>query len=159
MNGSKRDSSAPLDRMDIWTFSNDVSDRLLIWNIVNIAFGLILGRRGGFLRGFASQNIGWGVINAVIAVIGRRLMQKRRIALDDLHDSQVQQVESRKIRLILAVNGLLDVLYVLAGRRLARSGRILSMQHGIGLGVMIQGVLLFLFDWRMFRRSFWVRPA
>jgi hypothetical protein len=162
MSDSNQLTSVPASEMrdvDVWKFSADVSDRLLAWNVFNIITGLILGRRGGFLRGFASQNIGWGLINSVIALLGHRFNRRRMATLDDPADPNVQQAESRNLRLILAFNGMLDILYVFAGRRLARGAKLLSMRRGIGLGVMVQGALLFLFDWKMFRRSFWIKPS
>lgn len=156
MSDSKQLTSVPAGEMrdpDIWKFSADVSGRLLTWNIFNMIAGLTLGRHGGFLRGFASQNIGWGLINSAIAILGDRANRRRLSALEDPSDPVVQQTERRNLRLILAVNGLLDVLYILIGRRVTRSARPLSTRQGIGFGVMVQGVLLFLFDWQMFRRS------
>lgn len=160
MNGSKRNLSRPAgEPMDIWRFTTDVSDRLLVWNAVNIAVGLVLGRRGRFLRGLGSQNLAWGAVNTAIALIGRRVSEKRMQALDDPYVLEEQRKQTRNLRMLLAANGLLDVLYVLAGRRVARRGRILSARRGLGLGIMAQGALLFLFDWRMYRRSFWVKIA
>ncbi len=162
MSHSNQLTSVPASEMrdiDVWKFSADVADRLLAWNVFNIITGLVLGRRGGFLRGFASQNIGWGLINSAIALLGHRFNRRRMATLDDPADPNVQQAESRNLRLILAFNGLLDILYVFAGRRLARGAKLLSMRRGVGLGVMVQGALLFLFDWKMFRRSFGIRSS
>ena len=162
MSDSSRLTSAPASEMrdiDVWKFSADVSDRLLAWNVFNIITGVILGRRGGFLRGFASQNIGWGLINSGIALLGHRFNRRRMESLEDPADPSVQQAERRNLRLILAFNGLLDILYVFAGRRLTRGAKLLSMRRGVGLGVVVQGALLFLFDWKMFRRSFWIRSS
>ena len=162
MNASNQLTSAPASEprnIDVWKFSADVSDRLLEWNIFNIITGVILGRRGGFLRGFASQNIGWGLINSAIAVLGHRFNRKRMATLDDPSDQSVQQTESRNLRLILAVNGLLDILYMVAGRRLARGAKPLSTRRGVGLGIVVQGALLFFFDWLMLRRSFRIRNS
>ncbi len=158
MNGLSEDIVATAEtRMDIWRFTTDVSDRLLIWNAANILIGLMLGRRGRFLRGVGSQNIGWGLMNIAIALVGRRLSEKRRQAQPDPSATDVLRHETRNLRLLLGGNGLLDVLYILVGRRVASRGRILSSRRGVGLGIMLQGVLLFLFDWRMYRRSFWIR--
>jgi hypothetical protein len=162
MSDSKQLTSAPsndISLTDIWKFSADVSDRLLAWNVFNVIIGLILGRGRGFLRGFASQNIGWGMINGAIALLGQRLNRRRMDALDDPSDLSVQAAESRNLRLILAFNGLLDILYMLGGRRLARSTRLFSMRRGIGVGVLVQGALLFFFDWQMLRRSFRIKSS
>jgi hypothetical protein len=160
MLNSKLDTwSSVAKRMDIWRFTRDVSDRLLLWNAANIAVGLMLGRRGGFMRGFGSQNVAWGIVNAAIAFIGRRVSEKRMRALDDPFALEEQRMQIRNLRLLLAVNGVLDVTYMIAGKRVASRGRILSARRGIGLGIMLQGLLLFLFDWRMYRRSFQIAPT
>jgi len=162
MSDANQLTSVPVSEIsdtDVWKFSADISDRLLAWNLFNIITGVILGRRGGFLRGFASQNIGWGLINSLIAVLGHRFNRRRMAMLDDPADPNVQQAESRNLRLILAFNSMLDILYVFAGRRLARGAKLLSMRRGVGLGVMVQGALLLLFDWKMLRRSFGIRPS
>lgn len=162
MSDSKQLTSAPVSNLaenDIWKFSADISERLLAWNMFNIVVGLILGRRGGFLRGFASQNVGWGLINSVIALIGHRMNSKRMTALADPSDGSVQAVESRNLRMILALNGLLDILYMMAGRRVTRGAKLFSVRHGIGVGIMVQGALLAFFDWQMLRRSFWIKPS
>ena len=162
MSDSKQLTLAPASDtrdMDIWKFSSEVSNQLLTWNIFNIVAGVILGKRGGFLRGFASQNIGWGLINSAIALIGERFNRRRRAALNNPTSPSILAAESRNLRLILAVNGLLDVIYMILGRRLARGAKPFSMRRGIGMGVVLQAVLLFFFDWQMFRRSFWIKPS
>jgi hypothetical protein len=162
MSDTKQLTSAPASEMrdiDVWKFSANVSDRLLAWNVFNIIAGLILGRGRGFLRGFASQNIGWGLVNSAIAILGHRFNRRRMAALNNPADPSIQEAESRNLRLFLAFNGLLDLLYVLAGRRLARGARLFSVRRGAGLGAMVQGALLFLFDWQMLRRSFWIKPS
>lgn len=162
MNGLKHDTSTaatnPNNRLDIWQFSADVSDRLMLWNAVNIAVGLFLsGRRSPFVRGVASQSIGWGIINILIGLLGKRANANRHARLANPYAPDVQARDTRNLRLLLGGNGLLDVLYIIGGWRLLRRSQQASWR-GAGLGIMVQGALLFVFDWRMFRRSFFVRP-
>lgn len=160
MNSSSKNTSAeaevaPPAGLDIWQFSADVSNRLMVWNAVNIGLGVQLSRGAGFLRGIGSQGIGWGLINMAIGLIGRRSGGRRYEALENPYENDVQRRDTRNLRLLLAVNGALDVLYMLGGLRYARGARD-SFRRGMGIGIVIQGALLFLFDWQMFRRSFFL---
>lgn len=158
MNGLRQDTSrAPNSALDIWQFSADVSNRLLLWNAVNFALGLFMSRIGGFWRGLGSQNIGWSIINIGIAVVGKRAGKKRYERLVDPYDLNTQRRDIRNLSLLLAVNGVLDLLYMLAGFRLARGAR-RPVRRGIGLGILVQGFMLFAFDWHMFRRSLCIMP-
>ena len=158
MNGLRHDTSrAPNSALDIWQFSADVSNRLLLWNGVNFALGLLMSRIGGFWRGFGSQNIGWSIINIGIAIFGKRAGTKRFERLVDPYELNTQRKDIRNLRLLLAVNGVLDLFYMLAGFRLARGAR-RPVRRGIGLGILVQGFMLFAFDWRMVRRSLYIRP-
>lgn len=157
MNGSRHDTSpAQSDGMDIWQFSSDVSNRLLFWNSLNVAAGLLIGRGSRFWRALASQNVGWGAINIAIAVFGKRSSTKRQSTLSEPFSIAVQRRDTRRLRVLLAANGVLDLVYMAGGFRLARRSKHLA-RRGIGLGVLVQGLLLFVFDWRMLRRSFYIR--
>lgn len=161
MNGSSPDISRTIESPpDVWQFSDDMTGRLFTWNVFNVLAGLIFGRRVGFLRGFASQNVGWGLINIALAMIASRQYALRRESVEDPAEPEIQAAETRKLRLLLAGNGLLDVVYMLIGRRIARGrGSLLAARRGIGVGIVVQGALLFFFDWWMFRRSFRIRSS
>ena len=81
MSDSNQRTSAQASEMrssDVWKFSTDVSDRLLTWNMLNIVTGMILGRSGGFLRGFASPKM--ADKRAEISQKGGRSVPKERRA-------------------------------------------------------------------------------
>jgi hypothetical protein len=133
--------------MSIWQFSRILSQRLLVWNLVNLAAGLLLIQRGGFWRGVGSQCLGWGTINIGIALGGRFLTERRRSTLADPEAPSVVNQEARSLRRILWINAGLDVLYMLGGWRLAAvRGAEDAQWRGIGQGIMLQGGLLLLFD-------------
>ncbi len=133
--------------INIWQFNEMLSRRLLAWNILNIATGLVLTCRAGFWRGFGSQSIGWGFFNVGIAIIGRTVTRRRVAALDDPYATDVIVKEARNLRRILWINTGLDVLYMLGGWQFARNqGRHNEARRGAGWGIVLQGWLLFIFD-------------
>jgi hypothetical protein len=131
--------------MSIWQFYNVLSQRLLTWNVANIAFGLLLLPLRPFWRGFGSQNIGWGLINIGIAVFGGLMTERRFAGLPDPHQPDVVVKESANLRRILWINTALDVLYMLGGLRWAQT-RKNRFARGAGWGIVLQGTLLFVFD-------------
>lgn len=131
----------------IWVFNRRLSRWLTGWNIVNILVGIVILRRGGFWRGVGSQNIGWGLINIGIAVIGTRVTQGRYDSLENPESPAILEKETRNLRRLLLVNAFLDLLYVAGGRRFAQgAGAEDSRRRGMGVGIMIQGALLFVWD-------------
>ncbi len=131
--------------MTIWDFNKRVTRWLLRWNLVNIAFGLLIAGRGEKARGIASQNIGWGAINIGIAQFGSVGTRRRYAALPDPDAKEVIQQETRNLRRVLLVNSGLDLLYILGGKRYMKA-RTSPRDKGIGQGIMIQGALLLVFD-------------
>lgn len=133
--------------MRIWEFNETLSERLFSWNIVNVFVGLILSLLKPFWQGIGSQSVGWGLINIAIAIVGSRVADRRYRNLTDPLDIEVTLRESRNLRRILWVNTFLDVIYVLGGLRLAQTrGKKDQMWRGMGIGIVIQGAMLFIFD-------------
>lgn len=136
----------------IWWFQGRVSTLLFNWNVINIAIGLMTGRHKGFWRGFGSQAVGWGVINVLIAGVGAHFGAKRRASLPDAESPQVFDRERANLRNVLWVNWALDMLYIWGGwRALRRAKPEQAERAGLGAGVMVQGLLLLLFDTWMLR--------
>lgn len=132
--------------MTIWQFQDALARRLLTLNIANIALGVLIALRGGFWRGLGSQNVGWGLINIIIGLLGRQA-SRRRAESANAFESATLIREGRNLRRILWLNAGLDLLYMLAGWQTARRARPdEQLRRGIGWGVVIQGGLLFLFD-------------
>ena len=93
-------------------------------------------------RGVGEQYVGWGVINALIALIGRQGASRQRSAAPS--DAAAQK---RTLSRLLWVNTGLDVLYVLGGWRAMRGrGSADARWRGRGLGIVLQGGFLFFFD-------------
>lgn len=133
--------------MNIWQFQETLSSRLIRINVVNALIGLALNRAGGFWKGVGSQAFGWAIINIAIGYFGRRGTRKRLDEIDAPNSPEVQRKESRKLRNILLVNCFLNPLYILGGWRFMQTrGKNAPLQRGIGVGIMIQGALLAVFD-------------
>lgn len=152
MSNSKHDSS-PAETQDMWAFNEQVSRWLFNWNALNFIAGLILQRGGKLSRAVGSQNMGWAVINIAIALFGSQGGRKRKAALANPADALVQTREKRNLTRILWVNWGLDFLYVAGGARYATSGtRPSAWRVGTGLGIMLQGALLLVFDSLLLRQ-------
>lgn len=128
--------------MTIWGFSAQVSRRLLIWSGFSIAAGLLMLPAKPFWRGFGAQAIGWGVIDAGIALAGQWFAQRRQ-----QNDSPALRTEeARNLKRLLWINAGLDVVYILGGLWWARHKRDNAFGRGTGWGIVVQGAFLLLFD-------------
>ncbi len=134
----------------IWDFQEALTRRLLLWSALSmIAGGALLLFGDAFWRGFGLQALVWGVIDAGIAIFGRRSANKRLSqAVDSGADlAALADREARNLRRLLWINTGLDVLYVLGGIILLRTlGQGDPFAAGNGWGVIVQGAFLFLFD-------------
>jgi len=132
---------------DIWQFQAQLAEKLLAWSGASVAGGissLLLGAR--FSRGFGSQCVGWGTIDALIALFGLRSASTTANA-PDAHTPERQTRERASLRRILWINFGLDVGYVAGGTALALThGERDRFLRGVGWGVAFQGGFLFLFD-------------
>lgn len=130
----------------IWGFHRKLARRLLLWSGLSIIAGLlILLSPEPFWRGFASQYIGWGVIDAIIAVVGRLATKKKHKALAPEALDAASLKEAASLRRILAINTGLDVLYVLGGLAVIYF-MTEPVWRGVGWGIVVQGGFLFVFD-------------
>lgn len=143
------DTPAP---QDIWQASEEISRRLLGWNMLNLVGGALASLLAGKnyrLRGVAGQAVGWGMINAAIAILGRKATRQRALKPDARRPERLRK-EARNLRVLLWVNAGLDVLYMIGGLALARRAKgdtpKAEMQRGTGLGIVMQGAFLFIFD-------------
>ena len=134
------------DNENIWEFQAKLSGRLFMINMLNMSLGERLIRRKGFWRAFGIQALVWGIINIGIAVLGRIMSNKRMDKLENPLDDAVMKKETRNLRMILWFNAGLDVLYMLIGLRFIRKSNGKPKKQGTGFGIMLQGLLLFVFD-------------
>lgn len=131
--------------MSFWDFSAVLTRRLMQWSMVSAALGLLMSARGGFWAGVGSQFIGWAAVNLGITYFGTRGTNQRRARLGkDAHTQAVQVREARGLRRLLLINAGLDVLYMLGGALMMR--RQGERTRGAGLGIVLQGAFLFVFD-------------
>ncbi len=130
----------------IWDFQDALTRRLLLWSALSVFAGALLLIFGdAFWRGFGLQAVVWGVIDAGIAVFGRRASEKRR--LSNLGGPSIMEKEARSLRRLLWINTGLDVLYVAGGIVLIYTiGQDDAFARGNGWGIVVQGGFLFLFD-------------
>ena len=127
--------------MNIWKYQRTIIRGLLQWSLLSLVAGFFMlpGRR--FWREMGKQFVGWGIVNMGIVYVGMRMSEERRAALPDPNDAEIVQRETESLRRLLEVNTLLDVVYMAGGRVLMLRG-----SRGSGLGILIQGTFLFLFD-------------
>lgn len=122
-----------------YDFQDAVGRTLLVWGGANVVAGAAAQASGNpFLKQFGMQALVWGAIDAALALLGLRGAAKKRAERSD------QTVQARRFRLIVALNALLDVGYIAGGVALARNGR--NERAGMGIGVIVQGAFLLLFD-------------
>ncbi|MFO7661732.1 MAG: hypothetical protein R6X18_03975 [Chloroflexota bacterium] len=133
--------------MGFWKFQDRLTLWLLSWGMASIASGLMLGRsEDDFRRGIGEQFVGWGVINAVIAVLGQRGSLKKR-RLPDANEVESLSRERNKLKRLLWINTGLDVVYMAGGWRAVQTrGQMDERWRGRGWGIIFQGGFLFFFD-------------
>lgn len=158
----------------IWDSHRTVTGSLLAWNVLNILGGaalmVVMGRKANdqpptdpqaMLRAVGGQAVAWGMINSGIALVGGAFT-RRREKKADAHTPSVMHRETRNLRRLLWVNAGLDVLYMVGGLSMVGRARQLASSPatpepgkqqirpatlcGTGIGIGIQGMLLFLFD-------------
>ena len=134
--------------MNIWDFQTRLTNRLLVWSALSVAFSaLTIFSTSPFLRGLGIQFFVWGVIDSAIAFFGARASAKKRLKMQGQASAESEAKESRWLENILWVNTGLDVLYILGGVWLIKTwGADDLLWRGHGLGVVIQGGFLFVFD-------------
>lgn len=129
----------------IASFQSQLTMRLLAWGLFNVIIGALLqGTSSPLWRAFGQQSIGWGAINVALAVFGRRGL-RRKLARG--YPTEEAQRDAHTLWRILWINTGLDVLYIAGGWKLARSrGDVDAKTRGHGVGVVVQGAFLFIFD-------------
>lgn len=126
-------------------FQKRLTTRLLVWSALSVVAGAILQWAAApFWRAFGQQGLGWGVIDAGIALLGQRGLT-RKLARGYPASEQIK--DTRMLRRVLWVNAGLDVLYVAGGLKLMDTGgRRDERARGHGAGIVLQGAFLLIFD-------------
>lgn len=134
--------------MTVWDVYRTITRRLLVWSGLSVCAGIVSLLLGlPFWRGFGIQAVAWGVVDAVIAVLGDGAARRRRAGLADPLARTRLLLEERNLRRLLLINTGLDVLYVAGGAALALTLGTGGLQwRGHGWGIVMQGAFLFAFD-------------
>ena len=134
--------------MDVWTFSSQLTRRLLFWSGLSVLISAaIVFSSNPFLRGLGIQFFAWGVIDAAIAYFGAKASEKKRSRLGGSASAEAEAKESRWLERILWINTGLDVFYVFGGLWLMQTWGMNSLLwKGHGVGIIIQGGFLLFFD-------------
>ena len=132
---------------DIWQFQAQLSRQLLRWSGLSIGAGAVIAATSGrFRRGFGTQAIGWGLVDAAIAWVGLHLARTKAAALE-AHAPRMQQEAEDALQRVLWINTGLDVAYVAGGIALtATKEREDQFRRGTGWGIVVQGGFLLAFD-------------
>ena len=132
--------------MSIWQFQKALTLRLLAWAFACIVGGVWLLRLSQFWRGIGSQFVGWGAINALIALFGSASASHRMKTHPEALEPEFMDKETRSLTRLLWLNTFLDVLYMAGGFSWASRRKDQNFQRGIGWGIVVQGAFLFFFD-------------
>lgn len=132
--------------MNIFQYQNKISKRLLRWSGISIAVGLLMRFGGKFGKNFGNQFISWGLINSGIAIGGDIAKRNRIDKMDNPGKPEIKRKEAQNLTRLLWLNAGLDVLYMLGGFIWAKRDKGDGAARGNGIGIIIQGLFLFVFD-------------
>lgn len=132
--------------MNIWQFQNELAKRLLRWSIFSMIAGLLMRFGNTFFKAVGGQFFVWGLIDAIIAVVGQVQKRQRIDQLENPGTVTVKTEEASRLSRLLWINAGLDVLYMLGGFLWMRRDKGDGQARGNGLGVVIQGGFLLIFD-------------
>ena len=130
--------------MTPWTLQQRISRHLLVWSALSVIVGTPLLFGTPFWRGVGLQGLVWGGIDAAIAGFGLVALRRKR-ARPDTDAPAVLAQETRTLRRLLLINAGLDVLYV-AGGTVVLTQFVTAFARGNGVGIVVQGAFLLLFD-------------
>ncbi len=127
------------DAQDVLQYQLRMMRGLLRWAVLSVLCGVTLWLPGPAWSGFGWMMLGWGVINALVALGASRSVRARQSAPRPLRD------EAKAAARILWINSALDVLYVGVGAAMILLS-VLPMTRGAGAAILVQGVWLLGFD-------------
>lgn len=124
-----------------YDFQKLVGRTLLSWGGLNAIFGAAAQVKANpFMRQFGLQALAWGAIDALIALFGLRDAQRKQAA----RASTLAQ--ARRFRVIVLANAALDIGYIAGGLAALRGANGKGERAGMGVGIIVQGAFLLLFD-------------
>jgi hypothetical protein len=116
----------------------EISFILLVWGLLSIVGGLsFLYFNNSFMDAVGFQFIIWGAIDALIAIFPSviRMLRKER-----------KEQNLNKLKNILLINSFLDLGYIMIGCLIFIGFFEINQYNGHGVGVIIQGSFLAVFD-------------
>jgi hypothetical protein len=133
---------------NLYRFQRRAMPVLLGWALGSILAGALWMRDPSrFLRGLGGQFVAWGAIDGLIALLALRGARGKaeKWEAGEVTPFQHDQ-EAGRFEAIVWANAALDVGYVLGGRWWSRRNPDDPLRRGMGLGVMVQGAFLLLWD-------------
>lgn len=121
---------------------------LLGWGVASAALGGIMQLFAqDFWKQFGLQALAWGAIDAALALVGIRSARnkERRYEQKELGSAD-EKKEARTIRRVLLINAGLDALYILSGSWVIWRFQMHTDRQGMGVGILLQGAWLLVFD-------------
>lgn len=141
---------APESRPDfnLYTYQQDAMPILLGWGIGSTLAGLVWRRSASsWLRGLGIQFIGWGIVDALIASFAIANAANKSAQVDSGEITKVEhRRQSEQFERIVWLNALLDIGYILGGSRMVKRSQQNRQRRGMGWGIIIQGLFLFIWD-------------
>lgn len=135
------------NRTSFYEYQHDRFGILLGWGVINTIVGLVMSRSNHeTVKQVGMQAAAWGAIDAVLAWFGRRGATRAQAKWESGElGGEDETKAARGFRRILLINAGLDVGYMLGGVLLQqRSDR--ADRRGMGAGIILQGLFLFLYD-------------
>ena len=132
--------------MNIFQFQDKVSNRLLRWSIGSVVVGFLMRFGGKLGKNLGNQFITWGIIDAAIAVGGQVAKRNRIDHMENPGKTEVKREEAHNLSRLLWINAGLDVLYIIGGYLWSKRDNGDGAARGNGLGIIIQGAFLLVFD-------------
>lgn len=139
-----------MDRTDLEAAERQITTLLSVWAAGSVIKGgaiALMGKRTGRRQWltFGRQTAMWGAVDALIAGAGTLSRSRRGELTQDEVDA-----EARKLRNLLLINAVADVVYIAGGAHIAvhagRDGRSFRMTRGDGLAIIVQGAFLLALD-------------
>ena len=133
---------------NFYQFQRQAMPILLGWAIGSIVTGALWHRdQSKYLQGMGGQFMAWGLVDGVIALMALTGARRKTAAWQagDITPRQQAQ-EADQFEKIIWANVVLDVGYVLGGRWWQRRYPEYPARQGMGVGVMLQGFFLLVWD-------------
>ena len=133
---------------NLFSFQMEALPVLMGWAVGSIVTGLLwLRSKSAVMAGIGGQFVLWGAIDGLIAALGLRGAAGGmwRLANGELSGAAHRQQAERFERFVW-LNAGLDVLYIVGGGWLAQRSGNDDRRRGMGIGIMVQGGFLLVWD-------------